>query len=89
MKRIIVTLLIMIIPLVSLCNVSASTFSDALEEIGGGNLSNILDQNSQDSLKNLGIDEKDYNSIINLSFSDFLLNGLCSRASKISRHIRL
>ena len=71
MKRIIVTLLIMIIPLVSLCNVSASTFSDALEEIGGGNLSNSLDQNSQDSLKNLGIDEKDYNSIINLSFSDF------------------
>ncbi|MDY4812606.1 MAG: hypothetical protein SO152_02000 [Ruminococcus sp.] len=71
MKRIIVTLLIMIIPLVSLCNVSASTFSDALEEIGGGNLSNSLDQNSQDSLKNLGIDEKDYNSISNHSFSDF------------------
>ena len=71
MKRIIVTLLIMIIPLVSVCTVSASTFSDALEEIGGGNLSNSLDQNSQDSLNNIGIDEKDYNSIINLSFSDF------------------
>ena len=71
MKRIIVALLIMIIPLVSVCNVGASTFSDALEEIGGGNLSNSLDQNSQDSLNNLGIDEKDYNSIINLSFSDF------------------
>ena len=71
MKRIVVTLLIIIIPLVSVFTVSASTFSDALEEIGGGNLSNSLDQNSQDSLKNLGIDEKDYNSIINLSFSDF------------------
>lgn len=71
MKRIIVALLIMIIPLVSVCNVGASTFSDALEEIGGGNLSNSLDQNSQDSLNNIGIDEKDYNSIINLSFSDF------------------
>ena len=71
MKRIIVALLIIIIPLVSVCNVSASTFSDALEEIGGGNLSNSLDQNSQDSLNNIGIDEKDYNSIINLSFSDF------------------
>lgn len=71
MKRIVVTLLIIIIPLVSVFTVSASTFSDALEEIGGGTLSNSLDQNSQDSLKNLGIDEKDYNSIINLSFSDF------------------
>lgn len=71
MKRIVVPLLIIIIPILSVYSVSASTFSDALEEIGGGNLSNSLDQNSQDSLNNLGIDEKDYNSIINLSFSDF------------------
>ena len=71
MKRIIVLLIIIIIPILSVYSVSGSTFSDALEEIGGGNLSNSLDQNSQDSLNNLGIDEKDYNSIINLSFSDF------------------
>ena len=70
MKRIVVPLLIIIIPILSVYSVSASTFSDALEEIGGGNLSNSLDQNSRDSLNNLGIDEKDYNSIINLSFSD-------------------
>lgn len=71
MKRIVVLLIIIIIPILSVYSVSGSTFSDALEEIGGGNLSNSLDQNSQDSLNNLGIDEKDYNSIINLSFSDF------------------
>lgn len=71
MKRILIPLLIIIIPILSVYSVSGSTFSDALEEIGGGNLSNSLDQNSQDSLNNLGIDEKDYNSIINLSFSDF------------------
>lgn len=71
MKRIIVLLIIIIIPILSIYSVSGSTFSDALEEIGGGNLSNSLDQNSRDSLNNLGIDEKDYNSIINLSFSDF------------------
>ena len=71
MKRIIVLLIIIIIPILSVYSVSGSTFSDALEEIGGGSLSNSLDQNSQDSLNNLGIDEKDYNSIINLSFSDF------------------
>lgn len=71
MKRIIVLLIIIITPILSVYSVSGSTFSDALEEIGGGNLSNSLDQNSQDSLNNLGIDEKDYNSIINLSFSDF------------------
>ena len=71
MKRIIVLIIIIIIPILSIYSVSGSTFSDALEEIGGGNLSNSLDQNSQDSLNNLGIDEKDYNSIINLSFSDF------------------
>lgn len=71
MKRIIVLLIIIIIPILSVYSVSGSTFSDALEEIGGGNLSNSLDQNSQDSLNNLGIDEKNYNSIINLSFSDF------------------
>ncbi|MCI6652782.1 MAG: stage III sporulation protein AE [Ruminococcus sp.] len=71
MKRIIVLIIIIIIPILSVYSVSGSTFSDALEEIGGGNLSNSLDQNSQDSLNNLGIDEKDYNSIINLSFSDF------------------
>ncbi|MGN0462731.1 MAG: hypothetical protein ACI4HZ_09845 [Ruminococcus sp.] len=71
MKRIIVLFIIIIIPILSVYSVSGSTFSDALEEIGGGNLSNSLDHNSQDSLNNLGIDEKDYNSIINLSFSDF------------------
>ena len=71
MKRIIVLIIIIIIPILSVYSVSGSTFSDALEEIGGGDLSNSLDQNSQDSLNNLGIDEKDYNSIINLSFSDF------------------
>ncbi|MDD6645328.1 MAG: hypothetical protein PUE67_04640 [Oscillospiraceae bacterium] len=71
MKRIVIPLLIIIIPVLSVCSFSASTFSDALEEIGGGNLSNSLDQNSRDSLNNLGIDEEDYNSIINLSFSDF------------------
>ena len=71
MKRIVIPLLIIIIPVLSIYSVSGSTFSDALEEIGGGNLSNSLDQNSRDSLNNLGIDEKDYNSIINLSFSDF------------------
>lgn len=71
MKRIIVLLIIIIIPILSVYSVSGSTFSDALEEIGGGNLSNSLDQNSRYSLNNLGIDEKDYNSIINLSFSDF------------------
>lgn len=71
MKRIIVLLIIIIIPILSVYSVSGSTFSDALEEIGGGNLSNSLDQNSKDSLNNLGIDENDYNSIINLSFSDF------------------
>lgn len=71
MKRIVVTLFIIFIPILSVYSVSGSTFSDALEEIGGGNLSNSLDQNSQDSLNNIGIDENDYNSIINLSFSDF------------------
>ncbi|MGN0460632.1 MAG: hypothetical protein ACI4HL_06930 [Ruminococcus sp.] len=71
MKRLIVPLLIVIIPILSVYSANCSTFSDALEEIGGGNLSESLDQNSQDSLNNLGIDENDYNSIINLSFSDF------------------
>ncbi|MGN1132007.1 MAG: hypothetical protein ACI4RL_03815 [Ruminococcus sp.] len=71
MKRLIVPLLIVIIPILSVYSANCSTFSDALEEIGGGNLSDSLDRNSQNSLNNLGIDENDYNSIINLSFSDF------------------
>jgi stage III sporulation protein AE len=50
--------------------VSATEFSDAVNEVGGGDLKNYLDEDTQNSLNNLGIDEKDYESIINLSFTD-------------------
>ncbi len=68
---IIILALFMIVNTASI-TASASTYSDALEEIGGGNLSQSLDDNTRDSLSNMGIDENDYNSIINLSFSDIL-----------------
>jgi stage III sporulation protein AE len=70
MKKLVVILSVLAFILLSVFNVSASEFSDALEEVGGGNLTNSLDSNTQQSLKDLGVNEKDYESIINLSFTD-------------------
>ncbi len=72
LSSIIIILAVFMIVNTASITASASTYSDALEEIGGGSLSQNLDDNTRDSLSNMGIDENDYNSIINLSFSDIL-----------------
>ena len=70
MKKIVVILIILLIPLSLTTKCYASTYSDALEEIGGGALTDSLDNKSKEILKDFGVDEKDYNSIINMSFSN-------------------
>ena len=62
--------IILLIPLSLTTKCYASTYSDALEEIGGGALTDSLDNKSKEILKDFGVDEKDYNSIINMSFSN-------------------
>ena len=57
---------------ISVTNAGASAYSEALEEIGGGNLSQGLDDNTKNTLNSLGIDEDSYESIINLSFSQVI-----------------
>ena len=70
MKKIVVILIILLIPLSLTTKCYASTYSDALEEISGGTLTDSLDDKSKEILKDFGVDEKDYNSIINMSFSN-------------------
>lgn len=70
MKKIVIILIILLIPLSLTTRCYASTYSDALEEIGGGTLTDSLDDKSKEILKDFGVDEKDYNSIINMSFSN-------------------
>ena len=89
MKKIVVILIILLIPLSLTTKCYASTYSDALEEIGGGALTDSLDNKSKEILKDFGVDEKDYNSIINMSFSnvfekifDIVNDGLKNRELK-------
>lgn len=70
MKKIVVIFIILLIPFSLTTKCYASTYSDALEEIGGGTLTDSLDDKSKEILKDFGVDEKDYNSIINMSFSN-------------------
>lgn len=69
-EKIVVILIILLIPLSITTKCYASTYSDALEEIGGGTLTDSLDDKSKEILKDFGVDEKDYNSIVNMSFSN-------------------
>lgn len=69
MKKLLILLIVLIIPFSVSTTVFASSYSDALEEIGGGSLTDSLDDKSKEILNNFGVDEKDYNSIINMSFS--------------------
>lgn len=72
MKKIIVFITAAVLLALSVTTASASEFSEALDEVGGGNLTQSLDKETQSSLNSLGIDERNYESIINLSFSDVL-----------------
>lgn len=73
MKRIIKILLLSVI-LVSLLtlNVEAETLNDLGESSGAYSISDNLPEEVKDALEKLGIDNKDFSSIQNLSFNDVL-----------------
>lgn len=71
-KKLVVILVFLSIVFIFPQSYSASTYSRSLEEIGGGNLTENLDENSKKILSDLGVDENDYNSIINLSFKEIM-----------------
>lgn len=71
-KKLVIILVFLSIVFIFPQSYSASTYSRSLEEIGGGNLTENLDENSQKILSDLGVEENDYNSIINLSFKEIM-----------------
>ncbi len=72
MKGFAVALLGVLLIFLSVNSVSADTYSDALDEVGGGNITESLDDQTKNILSNMGVDQNEYQSIINLSFSDML-----------------
>lgn len=83
MKKFVIMFTVGIVVFFSIGSVSADEFSDALGEVGGGHLAQELDETTQNTLSDLGIDENDYESIINLSFSDVIkeIFGITGRES--------
>lgn len=72
MKGVVITLVAVFLISLSVTNVTATSYSSALEEVGGNNLTDNLDKSAKGILSDLGVEESDYQSVINLSFSDML-----------------